>query len=206
MHLDLGSMLLLAPSAYRAEGPVPTCPSRGSARRTTETGVIARLHPRKIQISSQSGAGEDWRKPRSRTRLKRRFQRSGHVNRCPRAPAAAAPGRPASAAHPAPAPRRRPAAAPADSPARPRPRSPRPVPATPPPRPAAAPPGTGRRTPAARPAAPRLRRSPPRCGALGRVDPHHHLRHQHTPDHSHRNRSAAAGMPNTSAGARASYL
>lgn len=37
------------------------------ARRTTETRVIARLHPRKIQISSQSGAGADWRKVTSRT-------------------------------------------------------------------------------------------------------------------------------------------
>jgi PPOX class probable F420-dependent enzyme len=37
-------------------------------RRATETRVIARLHPRKIQISSESGAGADWRKLRSRTR------------------------------------------------------------------------------------------------------------------------------------------
>ena len=37
------------------------------SRRTSETRVIARLHPIKIQISSQSGAGADWRKLRSQT-------------------------------------------------------------------------------------------------------------------------------------------
>jgi PPOX class probable F420-dependent enzyme len=36
------------------------------ARRGSETRVIARLHPRKVQISSQSGAGADWRKFLSR--------------------------------------------------------------------------------------------------------------------------------------------
>jgi PPOX class probable F420-dependent enzyme len=39
-----------------------------AARRSTETRVIARLHPRKVQVSSQSGAGADWHKLGSRTR------------------------------------------------------------------------------------------------------------------------------------------
>jgi PPOX class probable F420-dependent enzyme len=38
-----------------------------AARRASETRVVARLHPRKIQISSESGAGADWRKLRGRT-------------------------------------------------------------------------------------------------------------------------------------------